>query len=584
MSDADQALISRSAALIHRGFDDYFDAFRRITDRAKSRFEQRQWDEVLHDAEERIGLYHHHLNQVEQGLRPLLADRLSDFGFWRQLRRAYWIPYLHEYHADLALIFFYSVMRRLLLDTGASVEYSDDEISGRALDRVDDAGRTPVRVYPAESITSSLIRDIVRDAGYRLPFADLGRDSHWAAEALRRDLAEQIPLNTVERVEVWAHAFYRNKAAYLVGRIRAGSVIRPLLLILTNDEDGLGIETILTHDRDISNVFTSARSNFHVAIDNYREVFAFLRTLAPTRSKSFLYSSIGFLHPAKLELVKVMRRHLSARPGCFQVAPGIPGTVMVAFHFPGFPYVFKVIRDTSAKETFQGRAHVARQYWRVHRMDRVGRMLDIMTFHNLRFPIDQFDPALLDTLLTAAPTSVQVDGDEAVLRSAYVERKIRPLNLFLTDDTVTREDRERAADDYGQAIKDLSVAGIFVGDYMTKNFGVSRTGRVILYDYDDIDDLENWTFRVLPEPPPWAELLAYEDWLSAGAFDVFPEHDFRIFTVPEPLRSRFVDRHGDLLTPTFWNQVKAELKAGRVPDFYSYPVSKRLEIRFGESQ
>jgi len=208
-------------------------------------------------------------------------------------------------------------------------------------------------------------------------------------------------------------------------------------------------------------------------------------------------------------------------------------------------------------------------------------MLDIMTFHNLRFAQSSFEAKLLDELLRDAPSSVRIEHGHVIFRYLHAARQITPLDVYLADPDLPEEAKSRAAIDYGYAIKDLAVAGTFVGDYIPKNFGVNRLGRVILYDYDDLDDLVSWNFRALPDPPTWAETLPYEDWLSKGEQDVFPEHDFRIFTVPAHGRMAFLDHHADLLDPAFWNSIKSELQSGRVPEFYPYPLEKRLPLVAG---
>jgi isocitrate dehydrogenase kinase/phosphatase len=378
-------------------------------------------------------------------------------------------------------------------------------------------------------------------------------------------------------------AFFRNKAAYLVGRIVCGRVIVPLVLVLLNPPEGIVVDAVLSEEADLSNIFTSARSNFHTNISAYRELIEFLESIATTRPKAYVYTSIGFIHPGKLQLVHELRNHIAQTHEKFQVAKGVPGTVMIVYALPTFNYVFKVIRDVSTKESFRGRRHVIGQYWRVHRMDRVGRMLDIMTFHNLRFAQASFQAELLDELLRDAPSSVRIEGADVVFRYLYAARQITPLDVYLADPDLPEEAKSRAAIDYGHAIKDLAAAGSFVGDYLPKNFGVSRLGRVILYDYDDLDNLVGWNFRTLPEPPAWAENLPYEDWLSRKEQDVFPEHDFRIFTVPAHGRAAFLEHHADILDPRFWNTIKGELQSGKVPEFYPYPIEKRLPQAAGGS-
>jgi len=565
-----------AAHMLRDAFNAYYGAFLDITRRAKSRFEHREWEAVLRDAEERIGLYHDHLNAAEAEVETILQDRSTAPEVWQQIKREYLPPYLNYYHADLALIFFYSVMRRAFLHKGDSIEYSDDEIRESLKSRLRETELKPYRAYTLDTVTPQTFKRLVQDYGFETPFFDLDAGAALAAEALNAELRDQLSAASIDRIEMLLHPFYRNKAAYLIGRIRSGNHVVPLVLVLLHPEKGIVIDAVLTAEEDVSNVFTSARSNFHVDAYAYREVFRFLQSIAPSRPKPYLYAAIGFIHPAKLELVKGLRAHLAGTDERFQFAEGIPGTVMVTFRLPSFDYVFKVIRDTSPKQTFQGRAHVVRQYWKVHRMDRVGRMLDIMTFHNLRFRRASFDPALLDELLETAPGSARVEEDAVVFRYLYAERKIVPLDVYLRDAPVPEEQRQHAVLDYGAAIRDLAAAGLFVGDYMTKNFGVSQYTRVILYDYDDMDDLVNWNFRSLPEPPEWAELLPYEDWLSKGPFDVFPEHDFRKFAVPEQYLEFFTRHHGELLNPGFWNRIKSELREGHVPDFYPYPGSKRL--------
>ncbi len=563
------------ARVLQDCFDGYYGEFIAITNRAKSRFEKHEWAAVISDAEERIGLYHHHLDLIEARMRELLGELVHDYELWEILKAEYWRPYLGKYHADLALIFFYSVMRRLYVETEESIQYSDDEIH-TPQNVLDHPGRQPVRTYFADAVAPELIRRIVGDFSFNAKFLDLETDAALAARMFQTELANTLGSQKVERIEMLEPAFFRNKAAYLMGRVVAGDRLVPFVLVLLNHDDGIVIDSVLSDELDMSYVFTSARSNFHVDPANYREVLAFLESIAPTRPRAYVFTAIGFIHPGKLELVKELRHHLATTHEKFCTARGVPGTVMAVFELPTFRYVFKVIRDVSTKETFRGRRHVVGQYWRVHRMDRVGRMLDIMTFHNLRFARQTFDEALLAELLRDAPSSVWTENGEVVFRYLYAERQIAPLDVYLADPDIAPEAKSRAVIDYGHAIKDLAAAGIFVGDYMPKNFGVNRFGRVILYDYDDLDDIVNWNFRRMPEPPEWAEMLPYEDWLSKDDTDVFPEHDFRIFTVPGHERQTFMDHHADLIAPDFWNRIKGELQAGQVPDFCAYPEERRL--------
>jgi isocitrate dehydrogenase kinase/phosphatase len=564
---------------IQASFNAYHGEFAAITKRAKGRFERREWREVLADAEDRLGLYHRYLDGIEAELRARMGAALRDYQAWAEIKGEYLRRYRDLYEADLALVYFYSVMRRLFNRSGESIEYSDDEIRRCLREQVAQDPNRPVRIYPADradDITGKLVRQIVADYGFEAPFRALSGDARLAAEMLQPEIREALAGRRIDRIEFLQAAFFRNKAAYLMGRVVAGAKIVPMVLVLLHGKGGISIDSALSEERTLGNVFTSARSNFHADTSGYREVVEFLESIAPSRPKTYIYTSIGFIHPGKLQLVHELRKHLARSGEKFRVAQGVPGTVMVVFALPSFRYVFKVIRDTSTKESFRGHGHVIGQYWRVHRMDRVGRMLDIMTFHNLRFAKAQFEPKLLAELLEVAPSSVREEGFELVFRYVYAARQITPLDVYLAEGGHSELEMANAVVDYGHAIKDLAVAGTFVGDYLPKNFGVSRLGRVILYDYDDLDDLVRYNFRDLPEPPWWAEMLPYEDWISKGEYDVFPQYDFRIFTVPARMSAVFLQYHSDVLSPAYWNGIKSQLLAGKVPEFFPYPQTKRL--------
>ena len=570
------------ASLLKLSFDAYTAAFLAITRRSKSRFENREWHLVLDDAEERIGLYHDHLNDVELRLRSVLGSSGHDDAVWARMKALYLPSYHGRYDIDLALIFFYSAMRRLYVETGAAIEYSDDAIRDSVPAQIEQDPNRPVRIYPADTaadITAKLIRRIVIDFRFRVPFESLDEDAKLAAERLRPELRMALGKAAIDRIEMLESAFYRNKAAYLIGRVVSGRRSIPLVLVLLNLQCGIVIDSVLCDEADMTHIFTSARSNFHTDTGSYREVLEFLAAIAPTRPRAYIYTAIGFIHPGKLQLIHELRRYMEQSREAFHTAQGVPGTVMIVFTLPHFGYVFKVIRDISTKATFPGRQGVIAQYWRVHRTDRVGRMLDIMTFHNLQFRRSDFESSLLEELLRQAPGSVRAEGDHVVFRYLYAQRQIVPLDVYLVDPAIPEDAKERAAIDYGNALKDLAAAGIFVGDYLPKNFGVNRLGRIMLYDYDDIDDLVRWNFRRLPEPPEWAETMEYEEWLSKGDRDVFPEHDFRIFSAPVHGGKAFLNVHGDLLEPQFWNRLKEELQSGGVPDYYPYSQSKRLRAR-----
>jgi len=239
--------------------------------------------------------------------------------------------------------------------------------------------------------------------------------------------------------------------------------------------------------------------------------------------------------------------------------------------------VFKVIRDSFGPAKTVTRRAVLDGYRLVFARDRVGRLADAQEFEHLEFPRARFAPAVLDELLREAPSAVAVDGDRVVVRHCYTERQVTPLNLFL--DGADPAAARHAILDYGDAVKDLAAADIFAGDLLLKNFGVTRHGRVIFYDYDELCLLSDCRFRALPEPRTLEDELAAEPWFYVGEHDVFPEEFLPFMLPPCPLRDEFLSRHRDLLTVRFWTDMQARQRAGEIVDFLPYRPDRRLPRR-----
>jgi isocitrate dehydrogenase kinase/phosphatase len=247
---------------------------------------------------------------------------------------------------------------------------------------------------------------------------------------------------------------------------------------------------------------------------------------------------------------------------------------MMVFTLPAFNVVFKVIRDRFRPPKETSREEVMERYRLVFARDRVGRLADAQEFEHLHFPRGRFAPELLEDLVAAAGDAVRVEGDDVTVRHLYTERRLRPLDLYL------REAPEAAAHaavvEYGNAIRDLACANIFPGDLLLKNFGVSRHGRVIFYDYDELTLLSEVNFRALPTAGSHEEEMSAEPWFSMDDRDVFPEQFLPFLLPPGPLRETFLAHHADLLTVAFWRKLQRLQAAGEIPDFHPYPAERRL--------
>jgi isocitrate dehydrogenase kinase/phosphatase len=434
--------------------------------------------------------------------------------------------------------------------------------------------------YPGGSDLRACFEQVLLDFGWTLPFADLGRD----VDRVMSVVAERVPWSHPEanhQVQVLGSAFYRNKAAYLLGKIVNGSEQLPFLVPVLHDEDGrLELDTVLLDADQIDALFSLSRAYFMADMDVPSAYVQFLRSMMPARPRSEVYTMVGLGGQGKTLFYRDLLHHLHHSRDLFVEAPGIRGMVMHVFTLASYPYVFKVIRDVFDPAKTTTHEIVKEKFAMVKDVDRVGRMADTHEFVDLALPRGRFSDELLGQLRELAPSLLDEDEeeDEIVLRHCYVERRMVPLNLYL--ERAAPEEVDAAVRGYGDAIRELAVANVFPGDLLWKNFGVTRLGRVVFYDYDELEYLTDCTFRRIPEAQTPDEELAAEPWYSVGRSDVFPE-EFERFLLGDPrVREAFLRHHADLLEPEFWQACQRRIRAGEIVDFFPYPESMRFRNGF----
>ncbi|HXI20495.1 MAG TPA: bifunctional isocitrate dehydrogenase kinase/phosphatase, partial [Gemmatimonadales bacterium] len=436
------------------------------------------------------------------------------------------------------------------------------------------AASQELRVYSADRGLESLFRSLLGQLPFAARYDVLDADAALVARAVAADLAAQPELGPLERVELVPSPFYRNKGAYLVGRLRTAGGVLPLVIAVVHDEDGLRTDAALTTSDEVSVVFSFTRSYFQVEVDCPRALVGFLRSLMPLKPVGELYTSLGYHKHGKTELVRALFRHMETHDARFELAAGDKGLVMAVFALPSLNVVFKLIKDRFGPPKRTTRQQVMEKYHLVFVRDRVGRLADAQEFEDLEFARDRFGPGLLQELEVECAGTLRVEGDRVIIRHLYTERRVTPLNLYLRE-----VDESRGIDailDYGQAIKDLAAANIFTGDMLLKNFGVTRHGRVIFYDYDELCLLTECNFREIPQARHEEDEFSAEPWFAVGERDVFPE-EFRVFmTLPGRLGEAFRTTHGDLLTVEFWRRMQDLARQGEVIDFFPYKPARRL--------
>ena len=566
------------AQTILQGFDAQYGRFLEVTSGAQQRFEQADWHAVQQAMKNRIHLYDHHVGLVVEQLRCITNGQSTDAAFLLRVKEHY-TRLLPDYpRFEIAESFFNSVYCRLFDHRSLTPERlfifsSQPERRFRTIPR-------PLAkdFYPDHGWESLLMR-VISDLPLRLRWQNKSRDIHYIVRHLTETLGTD---NLAEsHLQVANELFYRNKAAWLVGKLITPSGTLPFLLPIHQTDDGeLFIDTCLTTTAEASIVFGFARSYFMVYAPLPAALVEWLREILPGKTTAELYMAIGCQKHAKTESY---REYLVYLQGCneqFIEAPGIRGMVMLVFTLPGFDRVFKVIKDRFAPQKEMSAAHVRACYQLVKEHDRVGRMADTQEFENFVLEKRHIFPALMELLLQEAAEKITDLGEQIVIRHLYIERRMVPLNIWL--EQVEGQQLRDAIEEYGNAIRQLAAANIFPGDMLFKNFGVTRHGRVVFYDYDEICYMTEVNFRDIPPPRYPEDELASEPWYSVSPGDVFPE-EFRHWLCADPrIGPLFEEMHADLFRADYWRALQNRIREGHVEDVYAYRRRQRFSVRYGE--
>jgi len=555
----------RAAALILDGFDDYNARFSDITRRARKRFERRDWKFAQIDNAARIDLYGVCLRETLARLEAALEERVRSRPLWRAIRAAYAERIAALPDRELYKTFYNSLVRRFFLIDGVA-----PDLEFLALEIVptgDPACPGQTREVPLDDDAAAW-RALFSALDYRNGWADLDASAHAVADALRS--------RGVVATTMLAAPFYRERRAYLIGRAHGASgASYPIAIALVSHADGVRADAVIADEQQLSILFGFSRSYFHVDLARVGDAVAFLHRLLPRKPLDELFTLVGRIKQGKTERYRQVFRHLAEYPeGELVAADGERGMVMAVFTPRGYPVVFKLIRDRFAYPKDMVRADVEEKYRLVFRRDRIGRLIDAQEFTRLRFPRRQFAPEMLDELLRECAQTTQLDGDDVLIRHCYVERRVRPLNLYVREASAPAA--ERAVLDYGQAIKDLARSGIFPGDLLLKNFGVTRHGRVLFYDYDELCLVEQCAFRAVPPMREEDETRPLDEWLYARPDDVFPELFPQFLGILPALRERLRAVHGEIFDPVWWREVQARLAGGERFDVPPYPDAMRM--------
>ncbi|MDO8459028.1 MAG: bifunctional isocitrate dehydrogenase kinase/phosphatase, partial [Burkholderiaceae bacterium] len=526
---------------------------------------------------------------------------------WQQVKLHY-IGLLVDHHQpELAETFFNSVTTKILHRSYFQNDFIfvRPAVSTEYIENAEPAARPTYRsYYPKPDNMGEAIETMVRDFDLRCTFEDLTRDVACVVHALHERMKD-VKLRANFQIQVLSGLFFRNKGAYIVGKIINGFNELPFSLPLLHVESDqetvpevnqLVIDAALFGEDDLLVLFSFARAYFMVDMEVPSAYVQFLRSMMPRKPRNEIYNALGLQKQGKTLFYRDFLHHLRHSTDKFRIAPGIKGMVMLVFDLPSFPYVFKVIKDYYPPQKDTTREQIKGKYLLVKQHDRVGRMADTLEYSEVAFPRDRFDDELIAELEKFAPSQLEIsdrDGDgktEIIIKHIYIERRMIPLNIYLqeafdvgfadpqpgSESARALEQVERGVVEYGNAIKDLVAANIFPGDMLWKNFGITRGGKVVFYDYDEIEYITDCNFRKVPQPRNEEEEMSGEVWYNVGPKDVFPE-TFGPFLLGNPtVRALFMKHHADLLDAAFWQGHKERIAQGHVFDVFPYERERRF--------
>ncbi len=561
------------ASTILKGFENHFTIFQEITSGAQARFENAQWHEIREAARRRIYFYDKRIKETVEALRSQLNIKELDKSLWAEVKIRYVHLLLEHLQPELAESFFNSVFCKIF----DRQYYNNSHIFVRSSVSKEYllADKPTYRsYYPSERGLPATISEILNNLNFKLPYENLRRDVRYILRFLGKLLPKDkrsIALNY--QIDVLDSLCFRNKAAYLIGRVINDHQTTPFIVPILNNEKGrLYVNALILDSHDVDAVFGFYRAYFMVETQVPSATVQFLMDILPGKSKADLYSAIGFHKQGKTAFYRDFLHHLSHSSDKFIEAPGIRGMVMMVFTLPSYNYVFKIIKDAFEPPKKLSRSTVIEKYQLVKQHDRVGRLADTLEYSQVALPRNRFSEDLLNELVNTCKKTVVIEEDIVVFEHVYIEHRMTPLNLHLQ--SIKDDDEAKYfAVSYGDAIREMAAANIFPGDMLLKNFGVTRNNRVVFYDYDEIRYLTECKFRKIPPAQNPYDDMASEPWFSISEEDVFPEEFEKYFLVHPQIREHFLEAHSDLMTVEFWRETQDLINARILVDVFPYRKS-----------
>jgi len=562
------------AQAILDGFNRHYSLFRQYSREGKQCFEHADWARAARISRERIQSYDRRVQETVDLIHSRYPDAGEHSDIWPRIKIVFIGKLMNHLQAECAETFYNSVACRVLHRD----YYKSDYIFWRpaiSTEYLEGSNPTYQSYYPGSDGLRRCLLEILTRFGLTNRFEDLRRDVRCLERELLRYREEHWKEQPNYQIQVLETLFFRNKGAYIVGRVINGESVQPFVVpMLQNERRAVFADTLLMRQKEVSILFSFSRAYFLVDMEVPSAYVSFLLSIMPRKSVVDLWAMLGLQKQAKTLFYRQMQHHLRHSRDDFQVAPGVRGMVMLVFTLPSFQFVFKLIKDRFDPPKTASRRDVMDKYLLVKYHDRAGRLADTLEYSNVAIPLNRIDPVLMEQLRREAASSIEIDGDMLVISHIYIERRMEPLDNYLAQATPSQ--RRRVIREYGNAIRDLAGANIFPGDMLKKNFGVTRLGRVVFYDYDEICYITECNFRKVPPPRDFHDVMSDTPYYSVQEHDVFPETFGPFFFAEQDDMSEFRKNHADLITPEWWRSVKEHIETGKQADIFAYPDRKRF--------
>ncbi len=561
-------------------YDQLLNAFNEITLCAKDLFETRQYRELFTKQQLRYRLYGNYVREVLDDTHHQMGSHIDELAYWKAIKQEFSRLIANKPHRLNSETFYNSITRKVFFDKSfnADIEYFDYTDYAPAPKT---GNEEPIYdIIDCSHFSPVVIKQFLKYFKFNVPFENIDRDAQRIFDEMAPTIIHQKSNLYLDRMEILKPVFYRNRGAFLVGRLFYKNWSMPIVIPLLNESDGIFVDSVIYIPAEISIIFSFTRASFFVYTKYPAQVIDYLKAMLTHKTVGELYDSIGYYRHGKTILYRDLMNYIHHHDDKFIVAPGIRGMVMAVFTLKYYNFVFKIIRDKFEAPKNCTREFVIKKYEEVEINDRVGRMAYAHLFENLEFPRHLFTHELIQELQSSCKDSVEFVGNKVIVKHVYIERRMTPLNMYLKQ--ANPIDACRVILDYGFCVKELAAANIFPGDLLLKNFGVTRHGRVIFYDYDEIAKVTDCRFRRIPEQSDEDDMRGNVEMITAEPNDIFPE-EFKAFMAPEgPIGEIFLAEHNEIFDPKYWRDIQKRIQAGEYLSFYAYDQYKRFHMHKDE--